>query len=138
MGRCGYKTDQDIGPLKQFLSPKSLYPYTTSLAVTLSIWSFIIVHVTTSRQNVEEVGIDLTQFPPDRIRKFSIIAHVDHGKFTLADRLLELTGTIKRGHGRPLYLDMLQVYCQINKENYVCQSRYFLIFFMISLNLLRN
>ncbi|KAG7016147.1 hypothetical protein SDJN02_21251 [Cucurbita argyrosperma subsp. argyrosperma] len=49
MGRCGYKTDQDIGPLKQFLSPKSLYPYTTSLAVTLSIWSFIIVHVTTSR-----------------------------------------------------------------------------------------
>ena len=43
-------------------------------------------------------------------RNFSITTHVNHGKSTLADKLLELTGTIKRGHGQPQYLDKLQVY----------------------------
>ncbi|XP_038212147.1 translation factor GUF1 homolog, mitochondrial [Zerene cesonia] len=44
-----------------------------------------------------------------RIRNFSIVAHVDHGKSTLADRFLELTGAIKPGKENAQVLDQLQV-----------------------------
>lgn len=61
-----------------------------------------------SSKPVTDLERRISDIPVERFRNFCIVAHVDHGKSTLSDRLLELTGTVEAG-GNKQILDKLDV-----------------------------
>ncbi|KAF7858576.1 hypothetical protein EAF04_009176 [Stromatinia cepivora] len=78
-------------------------PFSLPRTFTTSVTRYAI-----AKKVVGDLERRIQAIPIERFRNFCIVAHVDHGKSTLSDRLLELTGTIEPGGDKQI-LDKLEV-----------------------------
>ncbi|KAH9885746.1 P-loop containing nucleoside triphosphate hydrolase protein, partial [Xylariomycetidae sp. FL2044] len=62
-----------------------------------------------SKAVISDLERRIADIPISRFRNFCIVAHIDHGKSTLSDRLLEITGTISSSSSNRQILDTLEV-----------------------------
>lgn len=91
-----WRTLRNFNTSRFYLSPKTVAVQDKKLLLTKD------VHAKNIQDRIDKI-------PIDRFRNFSIVAHVDHGKSTLSDRLLELTGVIQPGDANKQVLDKLDV-----------------------------
>ncbi|KAM0816033.1 putative Translation factor guf1 [Seiridium cardinale] len=66
-------------------------------------------YASSSKATASELERRIAAIPISRFRNFCIVAHIDHGKSTLSDRLLEITGTISSSSSNKQILDTLEV-----------------------------
>ena len=89
-------------------------PFPSSLSLPLLV-ERVFSSTTSTLDDTQVVGeVDVgVGHEAERIRNFSIVAHIDHGKSTLADRIMELSGALEKrslqGKAKAQYLDKLEV-----------------------------
>lgn len=90
-------------------TPRRVPRYRTAIPKSPSTFRFFHSSpIHQAKRVASELEQRIAAIPLDRFRNFCIVAHVDHGKSTLSDRLLELTGTIEAGTNKQV-LDKLDV-----------------------------